>query len=58
MTGRNDRAEADVSRRFGPLSTSEPIVAEKPATLVDMHGVILGWYLPNVISVRRQVCPQ
>jgi hypothetical protein len=58
MTGRNDQAEADVLRQFGPLSTSEPIMVEKPATLVNMHGVILGWYLPNVISVHQQVCPQ
>ena len=58
MTGRNHRAEAELSRRFAPLSTTKPTIVQTPVTLVDVHGVILGWYLPNIISVRRQVFAQ
>lgn len=55
MTGRNREAELELRMRFKPVSHGEPLVLDKPATLVDSHGVILAWYMPNLISLRKQV---
>lgn len=55
MTGRNGDAELELCTQFRPVSEGEPLVLDKPATLVDAHGIILAWYMPNLISLIKQV---
>jgi hypothetical protein len=56
MSGRDDSAEAVLSKRFGPV-TPDTQLYKDPFILVDEHGIILGWYLPQLLSVQRQVRP-
>jgi hypothetical protein len=51
------RAERDLKdslrRRYPPLMDTG--VAIRPCIIVDVHGVILAWYLPGILSNSRQV---
>ncbi|KDQ49789.1 hypothetical protein JAAARDRAFT_200539 [Jaapia argillacea MUCL 33604] len=54
-SGLNDKAEAAISKEYPPISDpgAAPIHI-KPLTVVDIHNKIILWYLPNVLSQRRQ----
>jgi len=32
------------------------VLLTDPAIVVDMHGRIIAWYLPDVLTRERQVC--
>jgi len=34
----------------------EGVTASKPSIIVNMHGVIVAWYLPGILSNSRRVC--
>jgi len=42
--------------KYPPLS-SPPTLHGNPSVIQDMHGRILAWYLPDVLTERRQVYP-
>ena len=48
-------AEASLRQRYPPkdLATGDPI--SKPCIIVDMQGIILAWYLPNILKESWQV---
>lgn len=54
-TGRNVMKEEELSRRYPPLSAEPFPMVNAPCIIIDIHGVILGWYLPEVLSLSRQV---
>ncbi|KAH9983365.1 hypothetical protein BJV77DRAFT_966873 [Russula vinacea] len=43
--------EASMKRLYPPLN--EVIVSE-PCIIVDMHGIIMAWYLPGILKDSRQ----
>lgn len=56
MTGRNRSAEQSLLRRFPPADPmAELLVSDRPVTIVDVMGRIIGWILPNVLGPNRQV---
>jgi hypothetical protein len=53
--GRNaDREDAIKKAYPAPRHASEAVCCE-PRIITDMHGVILGWYLPEALVKDRQV---
>ncbi|KII95853.1 hypothetical protein PLICRDRAFT_170451 [Plicaturopsis crispa FD-325 SS-3] len=52
-TGQQQQKEEALGRRYSPPPVAEGII-QQPATVVDVHGVILLWYLPHVLSAARQ----
>lgn len=51
--GTNNKREASLKARF-PVPTSDELI-EEPTLFVDRGGVILVWYLPDVLSGAFQV---
>jgi hypothetical protein len=43
-----------LSERFPPMNPKVKLT--NPATIVDAHGCILVWYLPDILLQDRQVC--
>jgi hypothetical protein len=43
-----------LASRYPPLHPDVHLT--DPAIIVDMHGRIIAWYLPNIIVPPRQVC--
>jgi hypothetical protein len=54
-TGRNEEREERHKNAYPPRYDLWDTVTTKPSLVVDMHGVILAWYLPLVLSRDRQV---
>lgn len=50
-------AEARLRDRYHPQSNSAAagVTISRPCIFVDMDNVILGWYLPGILSDSRQV---
>ena len=44
--------ETSLRKRYPPLNGVE---VSRPCIIVDMHGVILAWYLPGILKDSRQV---
>jgi hypothetical protein len=44
--------EASLRRQYPPLNE---VKVSRPCIIVDMHGVIVTWYLPGILSDSRQV---
>lgn len=55
QSGRGQRAEAKLSLRFPVNSGDDRALWEKPGVIVDRHGHILVWHLPDALTRRRQV---
>ena len=58
QTGQNENIEADLRRRFSPLSTTSgchPSIEFRPAVVTDADGEIIMWYLPNLFSKEMTV---
>lgn len=51
-TKASEKKETSLKRRYPPLNG---ITASIPCIIVDMHGTILTWYLPKILSDSRQV---
>lgn len=54
MTGLQSAAEQKLCQRFRPIY-DPPVHAAKPFVITDKHRNGLVWYLPNLISPKRQV---
>jgi hypothetical protein len=54
--GCNSAKEAQLLNAYPPPACDPSKIHDQPMTLVDMHGVILAWYLPDVLGGVRQVC--
>ncbi len=52
MNGRDKAAEDVIKNAFPPLSMPR---VEDPAIVVEKHGRILAWILPDILSKERQV---
>lgn len=53
-TGRNRKVEDALERDWRKVD-GHPRIVEDPCIIVDMHGRILAWNLPKVLTERRQV---
>jgi hypothetical protein len=51
-TKSSQERETSLRKRYPPLNGVE---VSKPCIIVDMHGVILAWYLPGILKDPRQV---
>ena len=51
-TKASQKRERSLRKRYPPLNGVE---VSKPCIIVDMHGVILAWYLPGILKNSRQV---
>jgi len=47
-----DEKEELLKKQYPPL---EGVTASKPSIIVNMHGVIVAWYLPGILSNSRRV---
>jgi hypothetical protein len=55
--GQNAEREGIIQTAYPPPTTeSSSVVQHRPMILMDMHGVILAWHLPNILPTERQVC--
>ena len=55
-SGAMARLEESLRRQYPPEGNlAAGIVNSKPCIIVDMHNVILAWYLPGILSKSRQV---
>lgn len=55
-TGQNPQLEEEITSRFPKAFPEIPHpLTHKPSIIVDRHGVILAWYLPEVLTQTRQV---
>ena len=54
-SGRNEEREAKLASEYPPPVDLLQMVVDVPSIVVDMHGVILAWYLPQVLSPKCQV---
>jgi len=52
-TRASDEKEESLKKQYPLL---EGVTASKPSIIVDMHGVIVAWYLPEILSNSRRVC--
>jgi hypothetical protein len=50
-------AETRLKRHYPPQSdlAAAGVTISRPCIIVDMDNVILGWYLPGILSDSRQV---
>jgi hypothetical protein len=53
--GRNQAKEDSILGCYPPPPNASDLVMNKPGTVVDRHGIILAWYLPNILPKQRQV---
>ena len=44
--------EASLKKQFVPL---DGFTASTPCIIIDSQGIIMAWYLPNILSSARQV---
>jgi hypothetical protein len=52
MVNRNEK-ESESDARLAKFFTHEYIgTIEEPATVVDVHGRILMWYLPDILGAQ------
>ena len=54
-TGQHEEREKQHAVAYPPIGDMEPNKISRPTVVVDMHGVILAWYLPGVLGNARQV---
>jgi hypothetical protein len=54
--GRNETREEVLLNAYPPPSAESDKILDAPGIIIDMHGVILAWYLPEVLPAERQVC--
>jgi hypothetical protein len=52
-TQASEKMEESLKRRYKPLE--KEVTVSTPCIIVDMHGVIVTWYLPGILSDSRQV---
>ena len=52
--GQNAEREGIIQTAYPPPPTKS-VVQHRPTVVIDMHGVILAWYLPDVLPEKRQV---
>lgn len=52
----NIAKEAKLGEAFPPLFKDPQPIVETPAIIVDRHGIVLAWFLPEVLLAHRQVC--
>ena len=45
--------KASLRKQYPPVE--DTAVKTRPCIIVDLHGVILAWYLPGILSNSRQV---
>ena len=48
------KKEAARRRRYPP--EKKTVTVSMPCVVVDMHGIILTWYLPGILTKIRQAC--
>jgi hypothetical protein len=51
--GMNKEMEAGLSKNYRPLFQHNRFLSE-PMIIVDVHGNILVWYLPGILTTGRQ----
>ncbi|KII83082.1 hypothetical protein PLICRDRAFT_119852 [Plicaturopsis crispa FD-325 SS-3] len=52
-SGQQYKKEASLQSRYPALRLSEGVI-DQPITVVDIHGVILLWYMPRALTASRQ----
>jgi len=53
-TGQNERLEAEIMELYPPIH-SAPLFQVRPCVIVDSEGHLLVWYLPSILTLKRQV---
>ena len=53
--GSNETREELILKAYPPPSAKSDKIMDAPGIIVDMHSVILAWYLPEVLPMERQV---
>ena len=51
--GMNEEFEESLKRRYPPINGYGKIT--EPCVVIDNEGIILVWYIPNILTVERQV---
>ena len=54
-TGQNECLEAELTDRYPPIH-SPCLFQVRPCVIVDSEGHLLVWYLPSILTLKRQVC--
>jgi len=54
-TGHNEEREENLLQRCPPGHEGTMLI-DKPATIVDVYGAIIAWYLPDTLTNATQVC--
>jgi hypothetical protein len=54
-TGQHEERERQHAIAYPPIDDMEQTMISWPTVIVDMHRVILAWYLPGVLGTARQV---
>ena len=54
ITGTNSGVESKLQNMFPP-PFPEPVLVNSPHVIIDKFGIILCWYLPQILSMVRQV---
>ncbi|KAG2030371.1 hypothetical protein BDR03DRAFT_987142 [Suillus americanus] len=54
-TGHNEEREEKLLQRCPPGHEGTMLI-DKPATIVDVYGAIIAWYLPDTLTNATQVC--
>jgi hypothetical protein len=54
-TGHNEEREEKLLQRCPPGHEGTMLI-DKPATIVDVYGAIIAWYLPDALTNATQVC--
>ena len=49
--------EARLQKQYPPIF-KDAVFVDVPHIIVDLHGIILAWCLPDILSPERQVCGQ
>jgi len=53
-TGKNEHLEAKIMKSYPPIH-SPPLFQVRPCVIVDSEGYLLVWYLPSILTLKRQV---
>lgn len=53
-TGRNAEIERKLAKDWPPHQPGKMTVVEKPAIILDRHGRILAWVVPDLFDQKRQ----
>ena len=51
----NQKMELDLESSWPKYWGNAEVFVSKPAIVVDLHGRILAWILPGILSKARQV---